>query len=196
MRALSIALAAFAFAATAGCDTPKPAVSTPSSGSTAGSPTTTMPPTATPSTTPTTSPTTTASTTPTAAPTTTPTGAAGQESQWVGSWTSASCGDRKYVRQISLMPDKTFRAEDRVSPCPPKVTCVWSGIVVWSGTWALNDKGALLTKTTSGKGGPGATALPEGPLQLVWDKAASAPAEQTAAGAACSYARVKDEAAK
>lgn len=191
MRALSIALAALALAATAGCDTPKPAVSTPSSGSTTGSPTATTPP-PTPSTTPTTTAPS-ATTTPTVAPTTTPTAtpATGQELQWVGAWRSASCGDRKYARQLSLNADKTFRAEDLVSPCPPKATCVWSGIVFWSGKWASNDKGILLTKTQGGQG-PGSS-VPADQLQLVWDKAASAPAEQSASGTACPYARAKEE---
>lgn len=63
-----------------------------------------------------------------------------------GTWTSASCGGRTYAREITLATDKTFVARDLVAPCPPKVACVWSGIVERKGTWTLD--GTKLTLTT------------------------------------------------
>lgn len=63
-----------------------------------------------------------------------------------GTWTSASCGDRSYTREISLATDMTFVARDLVAPCPPNVACVWSGIVERKGTWTLD--GTKLTLTT------------------------------------------------
>ena len=50
-------------------------------------------------------------------------------------WSSPSCGERTYERTLSLRPDFTFSAEDRVSPCPAGAQCIWSGVVPWSGTW-------------------------------------------------------------
>ena len=58
--------------------------------------------------------------------------------RFVATWTSPSCGERTYERRITLNPDFSFVGEDRVSPCPPDTTCVWSGIVNWTGTWSID----------------------------------------------------------
>jgi hypothetical protein len=76
-----------------------------------------------------------------------------------------------------MKDDMTFRAEDRVSPCPPKVQCIWAGIVYWQGTWSVERKGAMLTKTGGGQGGPGGAAKIESPLHLEVDRATSGPVE-------------------
>jgi hypothetical protein len=78
-----------------------------------------------------------------------------------------------------------------VSPCPPKVQCIWAGIVAWSGTWALDDKGAVLTKTAGGND-PTKKANTDAPLRLVLDKATSSPAEMSDSGATCVYTRVTE----
>ena len=76
----------------------------------------------------------TASTTPTAtaAP---PADASG----WVGNWRSPPCGKRPYTRDLELKPKGVAVVHDRVSPCPPDVACVWSGIITYEGTWTLQD---------------------------------------------------------
>ena len=63
-----------------------------------------------------------------------------------GSWTSPKCGARGYVRNLELGLDHRFKAEDRVSPCPPNVACVWSGIVNREGTWT-HDAGKVTLAT-------------------------------------------------
>lgn len=70
------------------------------------------------------------------------------------------------------MPDGRVAGRDRVSPCPEKAVCVWSGIVSWEGQWsAAGDRVTL--SVTSGGGGPAI----ELPKELVWDESAKAPAE-------------------
>ena len=104
--------------------------------------------------------------------------------RWAGAWTSPSCGARKYERRIRLSTDGTFAAEDRVSPCPAGVQCVWSGIVTWSGRWQPEGDGIRLDQAASG---PGPAGAPH-PNRLVWDAADGAPAEITDTGH-CTYAR-------
>jgi hypothetical protein len=190
----------FVVAALCGCDNSTlPAVeSPPGMATTSAAPTATSAPaeptaattaSAAPSATPTTAP----AATPTTQASTAP--ASGAELQWVGSWTSPSCGGRTFERRLVLKQDKTFSAQDLVSPCPPKVQCVWAGIVFWSGTWAVDEKGAVLTKTTGGKD-PTKKSRTDEPLRLTWDRAAAAPAEASDSGAACVYAKAKDESSK
>lgn len=62
----------------------------------------------------------------------------------VGRWTSPKCGARGYVRNLELLDGGRFNAEDRVSPCPPKVSCVWSGIVNRKGIWSLESNKVTL----------------------------------------------------
>ena len=65
-------------------------------------------------------------------------------SGWVGNWTSNPCGERRYVRVVELRPKGVAVVHDRVSPCPPDVACVWSGIISYEGTWELKEGRTLL----------------------------------------------------
>jgi hypothetical protein len=56
-------------------------------------------------------------------------------SSLLGSWVSASCGERKYERQLSFEAGNRFASLELVSPCPPGARCVWSGIVQRLGTY-------------------------------------------------------------
>jgi hypothetical protein len=47
----------------------------------------------------------------------------------LGRWVSASCGERRYERQLSFEEGGRFASLELVSPCPPGARCVWSGIV-------------------------------------------------------------------
>lgn len=115
------------------------------SGSTGTAPTQTAEPTATspePTTQPTSQPTTTTAPTASAPP---------ANDGPAGSWTSASCGNRKYVRDLDLKSDGSFAAHDLVSPCPPDAKCVWSGIVDRKGTWKLEGDKVSLSFTDANK---------------------------------------------
>lgn len=81
----------------------------------------------------------------TSAPTTEPSAPPSDASAPVGTWVSASCGQRTYPREITLAKDGSFTAADLVSPCPPDKKCVWSGIVDRSGTWAMKESTVILT---------------------------------------------------
>lgn len=61
-----------------------------------------------------------------------------------GAWASPSCGERTWTRALRLEPDGTWVGRDLVSPCPPDVACVWSGIVERKGTWTQSPLGAVL----------------------------------------------------
>ncbi|MCB9741022.1 MAG: hypothetical protein H6741_17125 [Alphaproteobacteria bacterium] len=65
-------------------------------------------------------------------------------------WTSASCHERQYERQIRINADDTYQASDLISPCPPDVTCVWSGVVIYSGTWEREGDTIVLNETEGG----------------------------------------------
>jgi len=116
-------------------------------------------------------------TTATAAPATNP------EGTHVGSWLSPSCGERTYGRQLHLAADGTFQAQDLVSPCPPKVACVWSGIIHRQGTYTLADGKIVLTE--KGEAGPQGKPLP---ATLGVDSSTHAPFETDSAGKVCPYA--------
>ena len=62
---------------------------------------------------------------------------AAKKSPLAGTWSSPTCGSRGYERRITFDVGGTFRADDRISPCPPNVACVWSGIVTRTGTFKL-----------------------------------------------------------
>lgn len=81
-----------------------------------------------------------ASPTPAPAPTPTPT------TSWVGRWRSPSCGERTYVRELTLAADGTWLALELVAPCPPGAMCVWAGVVEVHGTWAADGAGITLTE--------------------------------------------------
>lgn len=100
-----------------------------------------------------------------------------------GTWSSASCGDRKYERILTIGADGTFSSKDMVSPCPPDAKCIWSGIVDRKGRYTRS--GDSLTLTVEGPAGDKGKPLPP---TLTIDKATGAPAEQ-AGGATCVYTK-------
>lgn len=55
-----------------------------------------------------------------------------------GRYRSEPCGARKYVREVVIGSEQQVTVEDRVSPCPKGTACVWSGIVVRKGTYAVD----------------------------------------------------------
>jgi hypothetical protein len=61
----------------------------------------------------------------------------------VATWLGEPCGERPYPREITFTPDFRYHGRDLVSPCPEGVTCVWSGVLEFSGTW--QGDAALLT---------------------------------------------------
>jgi hypothetical protein len=61
-----------------------------------------------------------------------------------GMWENSSCGERKYKRTINFVKEGRFNAMDEIAPCPPEKKCVWSGIVLWRGTWFLQDRSVKL----------------------------------------------------
>lgn len=180
-----VAIASSMVLALGGCDSGKPPVSASNGISAPAEPSPSANPTgATGATGPTG-----ATTAPAAAvdPTSTPQPSSNGALRWTGTFRSPSCGARTYERILTLKEDRTFTATDRVSPCPPKVQCIWSGIVVWSGTWVTDEKGVVLTKTSGGKGPTGA-ANTDVPIRLELDKATMLPAEIDG-GNRCVYAR-------
>jgi hypothetical protein len=76
-----------------------------------------------------------------------------------GTWSSPSCKSRGYERRITFHADGTFRADDRVSPCPPNVACVWSGIITRTGTFKIAGRHVKLSAEPSDA--PKAEPLPE-----------------------------------
>jgi hypothetical protein len=138
---------------------------------------TSVAPTNTPTAVTTTAPTTTAvaTVTPTVAPTATPTAAPTIAPEnpnqaiamnVVGTWSSASCGNRKYERVISFDEKGKFVAEDRVSPCPKDKVCVWSGIAISKGKFTVEKPKVNLTVEDQGKGGQPL------PASFSWEKGA------------------------
>ncbi len=63
-----------------------------------------------------------------------------------GTWTSSSCEARTYPRILRFGPSEV-QLEDRISPCPEGVTCVWSGVVHRQGTWQADGTRIQLTWT-------------------------------------------------
>lgn len=96
-----------------------------------------------------------------------------------GRWVSPSCGARTYPRELELFADGRFVSRDLVSPCPPGVSCVWSGVVERSGRFTV--AGARLALVVEkGEAARGGQALPD---SLGLD--GGAPVE----GATCVYGR-------
>ena len=102
----------------------------------------------------------------------------------LGTWTSPSCGSRRYERRLTLESGGRVRGEERVSPCPPNVPCVWSGVVPWQGTWRTEGDRIVITPDADAPRNPAATL----PTELRWDTGASAITE-AASGTSCTYAR-------
>lgn len=108
--------------------------------------------------------------------------------RWVGSYQSPSCADRKYERLVSLRDNGSFNGEDRVSPCPQGVQCIWSGIVMWQGRFEVTDTQVVLTRTDTPAGGPAGAAKIDNPLRLEIDMAKMQLVE-VRGGERCPYTR-------
>lgn len=93
--------------------------------------------------------------TPTSAATAEPTASAAQPDVLAGTWTSPSCGERKYERELTFSADGTYAARDLVSPCPKGVACVWSGIVERKGTWTVSGADVALADAKPKQKSPG-----------------------------------------
>lgn len=110
----------------------------------------------------------------TSTPTSTPTAPAStpavEGDPWVGAWQSGPCGARKYPRWITIDAGGVLRGQERISPCPPNVACVWSGIIPWQGAWKKADGGIAITVTSELTNDKMMKPLPE---RLTWDAAAS-----------------------
>ncbi|WP_438019612.1 hypothetical protein WMF18_11285 [Sorangium sp. So ce315] len=102
----------------------------------------------------------------------------------LGAWRSAACGSRKYERVLSFAKDGSFTAEDRVSPCPPRVACIWSGIIHRKGAFKRSGDTVALSVAEASQGPAGQPF----PTTLVVD-AAGAPAEAGEDGKPCPYQR-------
>ncbi|MGK3995311.1 hypothetical protein [Sorangium sp. So ce1024] len=102
----------------------------------------------------------------------------------LGAWRSAACGSRKYERVLSFAKDGSFTAEDRVSPCPPRVVCVWSGIIHRKGAFKRSGDTVALSVAETPQGPAGQPF----PTTLTVD-AAGAPAEAGDDGKPCPYQR-------
>jgi hypothetical protein len=100
-----------------------------------------------------------------------------------GRWASPSCGARTYERRITLDAAGTFTAEDRISPCPPRTVCVWSGIVTIHGTYTPAGGEIRLT--------PDRQPARPLPASLTIDPT-GALVEVTPEGERCVYARMPD----
>ncbi|AKT41663.1 hypothetical protein [Chondromyces crocatus] len=101
----------------------------------------------------------------------------------VGTWHSSSCGPRAYERVLNLQAGGRFEASDLVSPCPPGVTCVWSGIVGRRGVYVVQGN-EIIFRLEGPKPSQG-TPFPD---KMVIDPETSGPAEQVGS-AYCVYKR-------
>ena len=74
---------------------------------------------------------------------------------FLGDWTSASCGGRAHARNLRFEENHEYAGIDLVSPCPSGVTCAWSGMVLFAGSWRQDGKQLHLHELTGeGKGSP------------------------------------------
>lgn len=64
-----------------------------------------------------------------------------EEPKIAGEWSGAGTVERRY----HFAADGSFDVEDRVSPCPEDVVCVWSGIIFKGGTWSEDGDRVRLT---------------------------------------------------
>ncbi|WP_437290349.1 hypothetical protein [Sorangium sp. So ce406] len=102
----------------------------------------------------------------------------------LGTWRSAACAPRNYERVLSFAKDGSFTAEDRVSPCPPRVACIWSGIVHRKGAFKRSGDTVSLSVAEASQG-PGGQPFP---TTLTVD-AAGGLAETGENGKPCPYQR-------
>ena len=100
----------------------------------------------------------------------------------LGTWESASCGDRAYPRQITFADATTFSAEDLVSPCPKGTACIWSGILNTQGTYTV-EKDVITLRVQKASTGPKKIQFP---ATLTLD-ASRTPIESGSDGKPCPY---------
>ncbi|XXX80489.1 hypothetical protein WMF30_17145 [Sorangium sp. So ce134] len=103
----------------------------------------------------------------------------------LGTWRSAACGSRKYERVLSFAKGGSFTAEDRVSPCPPRAACIWSGIIQRKGAFKRSGDTLSLSVSEASQG-PGGQPFP---TTLAVDPATGAPVETGDGGKPCPYQR-------
>jgi hypothetical protein len=115
----------------------------------------------------------------------TPRGPSEGPEQLVGSWISPSCGERTYARKIQFNSDGTFGAQDLVSPCPPDVVCLWSGILYHRGSYEVLENKIRLQLSEPRSRVPAWSF----PTTLEIDPATGAPMEGSADGELCVYTR-------
>jgi hypothetical protein len=84
-----------------------------------------------------------------------------------------------------LAEDGSFTAEDRVSPCPPQVRCIWSGIIHRKGTFQRSGD-TLSLSVADASHGPGGQPFP---ATLTVDPRTGALVETGGDGAPCPYER-------
>jgi hypothetical protein len=100
-----------------------------------------------------------------------------------GTWSSPSCGERRYERVVTLQRGR-FEASDRVSPCPAGARCAWAGIVPREGTYEAVGAVVRLVLQADEKPASAGAAFP-GELSFV-DGVLS---EQAPDGSRCAYTR-------
>jgi hypothetical protein len=137
---------------------------------------------------PTAAPTASAASAPTAAPSGQPEPVLETPSPGAGTYVSAACTGRSYERVVTLGADGSVEIVDRVSPCPPGAKCVWSGIVVRTGTFSVQSHDELgkpfrVSLVLGGVQDPKANALPS---HLLWWESRGVLTEPDAS---CSYRR-------
>lgn len=83
----------------------------------------------------------------------------------VGTWHTVACGEVEYAQELVISEDGSFTYTDLVSPCPPNARCMWSGVVVRSGTWTAQGPTVSLSADggIEGQKDDGPVALPELP---------------------------------
>jgi hypothetical protein len=70
-----------------------------------------------------------------------------------GTWLGPACGERKWVRTLVFDAAGTYTGRDPISPCPPDMACVWSGILDYAGTWSIADGGKAVALVEAPGGG-------------------------------------------
>ena len=84
----------------------------------------------------------------------------------VGGWSSTGCGERTHERRIELRAEGAFSGQERISPCPPGASCMWSGVHSFTGQWTLTEQTVALTVSKTDAKGELAEAWPD---TLAWD---------------------------
>ena len=116
------------------------------------------------------------------------TSASSHAEPWLGSWSSPGCDARRYERRLVFTGGGRVSGEERVSPCPAGVACVWSGVVPWQGSSSAEGARIVVLVDVDAPRHPGASM----PSEFAWDAAAGVLVE-TADGARCPYVRAAAE---